>query len=196
MRDLVHHLAALLPRDGGALLPRHRLALLLVNITCLHHGLVLAHLPGNLATVLSRLLDIITNLQTNQGHENLLNNGSIYLLRELVADQVVGDGELAVGDKAGFGPGHEGAEWRGTVRPCCLGTWGTGGWSRAHTPPWSPPLSRTAGRNSPCQPDHTVTVTLLVEQVMTPLVITDGFVLDTLRHSFLYTVVHCSRGTF
>ena len=123
VRDFVHHLAALLPRDGGALLPRYRLALLLVNIACLHHRLVLAHLPGNLATVLTRLLDIITNLQTNQGHENLLNNGSIYLLRELVADQVVGDGELAVCDEAGFGPGHEGAEWRGTVRPCCLGTW-------------------------------------------------------------------------
>ena len=107
MRDLVHHLAALLPR--------HRLALLLVNITCLHHGLVLAHLAGNLATVFTRLLDIITNLQTNQGLENQLNKGSIYLLRDLVADHVVGDGALAVGDEAGFGPGHEGAEWRGTA---------------------------------------------------------------------------------
>ena len=131
MRDLVHHLAALLPRDGGALLPRHRLALLLVNITCLHHGLVLAHLAGNLATVFTRLLDIITNLQTNQGLENQLNKGSIYLLRDLVADHVVGDGALAVGDEAGFGPGHEGAEWRGTA------VWApghTGGWSRAHAP--------------------------------------------------------------
>ena len=205
MRDLVHHLAALLPRDGGALLPRHRLALLLVNITCLHHGLVLAHLAGNLATVFTRLLDIITNLQTNQGLENQLNKGSIYLLRDLVADHVVGDGALAVGDEAGFGPGHEGAEWRGTA------VWApghTGGWSRAHAPPWSPPLPRTAGcrqsrtpgaepgRNSLCQQAHTVTVTLLVEQVMTPLVTTDGDVLGTLRHSFLYTVVHCWRGTF
>ena len=206
MRDLVHHLAALLPHDGGALLPRHRLALLLVNITCLHHGLVLAHLPGNLATVLTRLLDIITNLQTNQGHENLLNNGSIYLLRELVADQVVGD--LAVGDKAGFGPGNEGAEWRGTVRPCCLGTWTHRGLVTGPCSSRAPPLPRTAGcrqsrtpgaepgRNSLCQPAHTVSVTLLVEQVMTPLVITDGDVLDTLRHSFLYTVVHYWRGTF
>ena len=102
MRDLLHHLAALLPRDGGALLPCHRLALLLVNITRLR--------AGNLATVLRRLLDIVKNLQTNQGLENLLNNGSIYLLRDLVADLVVGNGALAVGDEAGFGPRHEGAE--------------------------------------------------------------------------------------
>ena len=115
MRDLLHHLAALLPRDGGALLPCHRLALLLVNITRLR--------AGNLATVLTWLLDIVKNLQTNQGLENLLNNGSIYLLRDLVADLVVGNGALAVGDEAGFGPRHEGAEWRGTVRHCCLGTW-------------------------------------------------------------------------
>ena len=51
VRDLLHHLAALLPRDGGALLPCHRLALLLVNITRLR--------AGNLATVLTRLLDIV-----------------------------------------------------------------------------------------------------------------------------------------
>ena len=38
--------------------------------------------------------------------------------------------------------------------------------------------------------------TLLGEQVMAPLLISDGFVLDTLRHSFLYTVLHCWRGTF
>ena len=38
--------------------------------------------------------------------------------------------------------------------------------------------------------------TLLGEQVMAPLLISDGFVLDTLRHSFLYTVLHCLRGTF
>merc|ERR1719154_994451 len=92
MRDLLHHLAAL-PRDGGALLPRHRLALLLVNITRLHHGLGLAHLVGDLATVLTRLLDIITNL-----------------LGDLVADQAVGGGALTVNDEAGFDPGHEGAD--------------------------------------------------------------------------------------
>ena len=102
MRDLLHHLAALLPRDWGALLPCHRLALLLVNIT--------QESGGNLATVLTRLLDIVKNLQTNQGLENLLNNGSIYLLRDLVADLVVGNEALAVGDEAGFGPRHEGAE--------------------------------------------------------------------------------------
>ena len=34
------------------------------------------------------------------------------------------------------------------------------------------------------------------EQVMASLLISDGFVLDTLRHSFLYTVLHCWRGTF
>ena len=50
------------------------------------------------------------NLQTNQGLENLLNNGSIYLLRDLVAYLVVGNEALAVGDEAGFGPRHEGAE--------------------------------------------------------------------------------------
>ena len=63
VRDLVHHLTALLPRDGGALLSRHHLALLLINITRLHHGLILAHLVGNLATFLTRLLDIIANLK-------------------------------------------------------------------------------------------------------------------------------------
>merc|ERR1719154_898582 len=92
MRDLLHHLAAL-PRDGGALLPRHHLALLLVNIASLHRGLVLAHLVGDLATVLTRLLDIITNL-----------------LGDLVADQAVGGRALTFGDEAGLDPWHEGAD--------------------------------------------------------------------------------------
>ena len=65
--DLVHYLAALLPRDGDTLLPRHHLALLLINITRLHHGLVLAHLVGNLATFLTGFLDIIANLKGNKG---------------------------------------------------------------------------------------------------------------------------------
>ena len=62
MRDPVDHLAALLPGDGAAVLPGHILALLLLNISGLHHGLVLAHLVGDLAAVLTRLLNIVTNL--------------------------------------------------------------------------------------------------------------------------------------
>ena len=67
MRDPVYHLAALLPGDGAALLPGDSLALLLVNIARLHHGLLLAHLVRDLATLLTRLLNIITNLQGDRG---------------------------------------------------------------------------------------------------------------------------------
>ena len=67
VRDPVDHLAALLPGDGAAVLPGHILALLLLNISGLHHGLVLAHLVGDLAAVLTRLLNIVTNLQGYQG---------------------------------------------------------------------------------------------------------------------------------
>ena len=63
MRDPVHHLAALLPRDGAAVLHGHVLALLLLNISGLHHGLILAHLVGNLATFLTRLLNIVASLK-------------------------------------------------------------------------------------------------------------------------------------
>ena len=72
VRDPVHHLAALLLRDGVAVLPGNVLALLLLNISGLHHGLLLAHLAGDLAAVLTRLLNIITNLHI-QGYHGISN---------------------------------------------------------------------------------------------------------------------------
>ena len=59
----LHHVAALLPSDGAALLSGHVLALLLVDIPSPCHGLVLANLVGNLLALLARLLDIIADLE-------------------------------------------------------------------------------------------------------------------------------------
>ena len=59
----LHHVAALLPGDGAALLSGHVLALLLVDIPSPCHGLVLANLVGNLLALLARLLDVIAGLE-------------------------------------------------------------------------------------------------------------------------------------
>ena len=59
----LHHVAALLPGDGAALLSGHVVALLLVDIPSPCHGLVLANLVGNLLALLARLLDVIAGLK-------------------------------------------------------------------------------------------------------------------------------------
>merc|ERR1719433_2274752 len=58
----VHHVAALLPGDGVALLPGHRGALLLIHVVGPGHGLVLAHLVGHLLALLAGLLNVIAGL--------------------------------------------------------------------------------------------------------------------------------------
>merc|ERR1711920_355762 len=88
----VHHVVALLPGDGAALLPRHKVALLLVNIPRPRHGLLLADLVGNLSALLARLLDVIADLS-----------------RDLIADLPRGGGTLLLSDIGGLGPGHRGA---------------------------------------------------------------------------------------
>ena len=90
------------------MLPGDGLALLLVNISRLHNGLLLTHLVRNQATLLTRLLNIITNLQGDKGLiMTELYNECIYLLGDLVSDLAAG--ALAVSDVAALGPGHEGA---------------------------------------------------------------------------------------
>ena len=62
----LHHVAALLPGDGVALLPGHRGALLLIHVVGPGHGLVLAHLVGHLLALLAGLLDVIAGLKRNR----------------------------------------------------------------------------------------------------------------------------------
>merc|ERR1719433_2049987 len=84
----VHHVAALLPGDGVALLPGHRGALLLIHVVGPGHGLVLAHLVGHLLALLAGLLNVIAGLTGN-----------------LVAGLPGGGGALAVVDVGCLGPG-------------------------------------------------------------------------------------------
>ena len=62
----LHHVAALLPGDGAALLSGDVLTLLLIDIPSPCHGLVLANLVGNLLALLARLLDVIADLNKNK----------------------------------------------------------------------------------------------------------------------------------
>ena len=62
----LHHVAALLPGDGVALLPGHRGALLLIHVVGPGHGFVLAHLVGHLLALLAGLLDVIAGLKRNR----------------------------------------------------------------------------------------------------------------------------------
>ena len=59
----LHHVAALLPGDGAALLSGDVLTLLLIDIPSPCHGLVFANLVRNLLALLARLLDIIAGLK-------------------------------------------------------------------------------------------------------------------------------------